>query len=268
MMDLLLGYDGYLSAIAVDERAGSVTMTILEKGRLRAFEVETDADMARAMALRALAFPADRAGPDAYDARCGHVLIEDRQSGAAVCTFRLLPLADGAEIGRSYSSRFYRLEGLADFKGPMVELGRFCIHPDHRGDADILRLAWGSLTRIVDRDAIEMLFGCASFQGTEARAHADAFALLHQRHVAPLRWRPRVKAPRIFRLARALAMPFDPRRAMAAMPPLLRTYLTMGGWVSDHAVVDQEMGTMHVFTGVEIRAIPPARQRLLRAVAG
>ena len=57
----------------------------------------------------------------------------------------------------------------------------------------------------------------------------------------------------------------DPRAAMAAMPPLLRSYLAMGGWVSDHAVVDAQLGTLHVFTGLEIRAIPPARARLLRA---
>jgi putative hemolysin len=51
------------------------------------------------------------------------------------------------------------------------------------------------------------------------------------------------------------------------MPPLLRSYLAMGGWVSDHAVIDREMGTMHVFTGLEVRAIPAARKRLLRALA-
>ena len=54
---------------------------------------------------------------------------------------------------------------------------------------------------------------------------------------------------------------------MAGMPPLLRTYLLMGGWVSDHAVVDRDLGTLHVFTGLEIGAIPPARKRLLRGVA-
>jgi putative hemolysin len=52
------------------------------------------------------------------------------------------------------------------------------------------------------------------------------------------------------------------------MPPMLKTYLMMGGWVSDHAVVDRDLGTMHVFTGVEISTIPPARKKLLRAVAG
>ena len=59
----------------------------------------------------------------------------------------------------------------------------------------------------------------------------------------------------------------DVKLAMLRMPPLLRTYLIMGGWVSDHAVVDDQMNTLHVFTGLEISAIPPARKRLLRAVA-
>ena len=55
---------------------------------------------------------------------------------------------------------------------------------------------------------------------------------------------------------------------MLTMPPLLRTYLMMGGWVSDHAVVDTDLNTLHVFTGLEIAAVPPSRARLLRAVAG
>jgi hypothetical protein len=55
---------------------------------------------------------------------------------------------------------------------------------------------------------------------------------------------------------------------MIQMPPLLRTYLLMGGWVSNHAVVDHQWNTMPVFTGVEIDAIPNTRKRLLRAVVG
>jgi hypothetical protein len=41
----------------------------------------------------------------------------------------------------------------------------------------------------------------------------------------------------------------------------------MGGWVSDHAVIDRHLGTFHVLTAVEIAAIPPTRKRLLRALA-
>jgi putative hemolysin len=52
------------------------------------------------------------------------------------------------------------------------------------------------------------------------------------------------------------------------MPPLLRSYLAMGGWVSDHAVLDKALNTLHVFTGLEVSTIPPARARRLRALAG
>lgn len=60
----------------------------------------------------------------------------------------------------------------------------------------------------------------------------------------------------------------DRRAALAGLPPLLRTYLGMGGWVSDHAVVDRELDTLHVFTCVEVERIPAARAASLRAVAG
>ena len=149
----------------------------------------------------------------------------------------------------------------------MVEVGRFCIHPDW-SDPDVLRVAWGAMTRYVDEQAVEMLFGCSSFRGTEAGHYLDAFALLRERHLAPKRWLPRVKAPKVFRFAESLRLRKpDPSRAMLGMPPLLRTYLVMGGWVSDHAVVDRDLNTLHVFTGLEIGAIPPARARLLRATA-
>ena len=104
------------------------------------------------------------------------------------------------------------------------------------------------------------------YLGTDAAGYEDAFAMLRERHLAPKRWLPRVKAPKVFRFARALKLRKpDPRAAMAEMPPLLRSYLAMGGWVSDHAVVDSQMDTLHVFTGLEISAIPPGRARLLRA---
>jgi putative hemolysin len=124
------------------------------------------------------------------------------------------------------------------------------------------------MTRYVDEHDVELLFGCSSFKGTDAEDYLDAFAMLKERHLAPRRWLPRVKAPSVFRFAQKLRLRQpDAKKAMLRMPPLLRTYLVMGGWVSDHAVVDRQMNTLHVFTGLEINAIPPARKRLLRAVA-
>jgi putative hemolysin len=245
-------------------------MLNLAKGRYRVRLAGDAVDIEAAQRLRTLAFRgagADRLDADAFDAACTHVLVEEVRTGTLVCCFRLLPLPSGAEIGRSYSAQFYELSALAGFAGPMVEMGRFCIHPDWR-DPDILRVAWGAMTAWVDAAGVEMLFGCSSFHGTEARDYYDAFALLRDRHIAPKRWLPRVKAPAVFRFAARLRRKPDLKRAQAKMPPLLRTYLLMGGWVSDHAVIDRDLGTLHVFTGLEIRAVPPARARLLRAVAG
>lgn len=240
------------------------------RGRYAARFAETPDDLAGAQALRALCFRGTDRGDDAdaFDALCRHVLVEEVKTGRLVCCFRLLPLTGGAEIGRSYAAQYYELSGLKSFPGPMVEMGRFCIHPDCR-DQDILRVAWGAMTRYVDATGVELLFGCSSFKGTEAGQYMDSFALLKDRHLAPKRFLPRIKAPNVFRFAQKLRRRTpDATRAMLGMPPLLRTYLVMGGWVSDHAVVDRDLNTLHVFTAIEIGAIPPARQRLLRAAAG
>ena len=203
---------------------------------------------------------------DGFDAICVHVVIEEVATGRMVGCFRILPLVNGHEIARSYSAQYYDLGALARFDGAMVELGRFCIEPGVT-DPDVLRVAWAALTRYVDDNKVEMLFGCSSFAGEREAPYRDAFALLKARHLAPAQWRPAVKAPAVFRYATRLRRKVDSKRANAQMPPLLRTYLMMGGWVSDHAVVDHAMNTLHVFTGLEIGAIPEGRKRLLRAVA-
>ncbi|WP_299075920.1 GNAT family N-acyltransferase [uncultured Ruegeria sp.] len=244
------------------------TAVLLSKGRYQARLARSAKDVAAAQALRTLAFGTKQPDQDDFDTLCAHVLVEDmRSDGQLVCCFRMLTIEDGAEIGRSYSAQYYDLTTLADFSGRMVEMGRFCVHPDWK-DPDILRVAWGAMTAYVDQNGVEMLFGCSSFAGTETAEYLDAFAMLRDRHLGPTRWLPRVKAPDVFRFASRLRRRPDAKKAMLRMPPLLRTYLMMGGWVSDHAVVDRHMNTLHVFTGLEIGTIPPARKRLLRAVAG
>ncbi|MGR3724127.1 GNAT family N-acetyltransferase [Abyssibius alkaniclasticus] len=226
------------------------------------------ADIAAAQALRSLCFRGDASATDAdgYDLRCAHVLVEDsRNNDRLVCTFRIQHFASGQDVAKSYSAQYYELSALAAYPGSLVEMGRFCVAPDMR-DPDILRSAWRMMADYVEQNGIEMLFGCSSFKGAEAESHKDAFALLAARHIAPRRWLPRVKAPSVFRFARRLKrIKPDMGAALRAMPPLLRTYLVMGGWVSDHAVVDRDLNTMHVFTGLEIGQIPAARRARLRA---
>ena len=240
-------------------------MISLRRGRYDAQDARSAQQIKEAQALRKLCFDTDDDDSDAFDDVCTHILIRCLTTSTLVCCFRMLPVT-GPEIAQSYSAQYYELSALEAFEGKMVEMGRFCVHPEFR-DPDILRVAWGAMTAYVDRHNVQMLFGCSSFAGTETTEYLDAFAMLKARHLAPKRWLPRVKAPHVFQFAARSRRKPDVKKAMSRMPPLLKTYLMMGGWVSDHAVVDQQMNTLHVFTGLEIGAIPPARKRLLRAVA-
>lgn len=242
------------------------------KGCYRVRPAATTADRTAAQRLRHIAFHPAAAARDAggldsdrFDAICTHVLVEDIRTDRLVGCFRMLDLRDGSQIDRSYSAQFYDLSALSRYAGPMIEIGRFCIHPDHH-DPDILRLAWAALTCHVDSHGIEMMFGCSSFRGTDQGLYLDAFAMLRDSHLAPPQWLPGIKAPQVYRFGAQSQGSIDRRRGLQAMPPLLRSYLMMGGWVSDHAVIDPQMDTLHVFTGLEIRAIPEARKKLLRAV--
>ena len=203
---------------------------------------------------------------DSFDGICRHVLVDDVASGRVVATFRLLRLGSGAEIGKSYSAQHYGLKGLSRFRQPMVEMGRFCVAPGE-SEPGILRVAWSALAAFVDREGIKLLFGCSSFDGTDGGNYRDAFAMLKARHLAPRHWLPRIKSPNVFRFAQRLRAEPDRRLALCSMPPLLRSYLSMGGWVSDHAVIDRDLNTLHVFTGLEVDSIPSGRARLLRAAA-
>ncbi|EEB86327.1 conserved hypothetical protein [Roseobacter sp. GAI101] len=229
------------------------------------FVAQSDQDVQAAQALRAFAFGLDVAfDRDAFDATQHQVLVRDLQAGEIVCCFRTR-LFLGAQLDQSYAAQFYDLTGLSRFDGLMMELGRFCVHPDTH-DPDIVRMAWAALTQFVDAQGIKLMFGCSSFAGGAIGDYADCFALLRARHLAPAPWQPGEKVQDPVRFADHAGTQPDVKMAMLRMPPLLRTYLLMGGWVSDHAVVDRHMNTLHVFTGLEIDAIPENRKRLLRGL--
>lgn len=241
-------------------------------GRFKARLAGTPEDVRACQRLRFVAFMEARGlegdgtglDTDEFDPHCRHMMVEDMRTGSLVCCFRMMPLSNGSEILRSYSAKYYDLNALGDYPGKMVEMGRFCIHPESR-DPAIIRVAWQAMTRFVDDEGVELLFGCSSFHGVDEDAYMDAFALLKEKHIAPKRWLPRVKAPNVFRFATSLGLRRpNMKLALGRMPPLLRTYLVMGGWVSDHAVIDNELNTLHVFTGVEIKSVPSKRARILR----
>lgn len=241
-------------------------MIAVEGGRYRARLALGPLDMDQVLALRSAVFRGGVAPDgDRFDAVCRHLIVEEL-SGRLVATARILTTT-GSGIEASYSAQFYDLSALVRFPGPMLELGRFALAPGWH-DPEIVRLAWAALARLVTGEGIGLLFGCSSFRGADPASHLNALALLAERHLAPARWMPEVKGP-AFRFGRVLqGHPVATETALQEMPPLLRSYLQLGGWVSDHAVADPELDTLHVFTAVEVTRIPPARLRALTALAG
>lgn len=239
---------------------------IQAQGRYIVRRASSPDDIAAARALRQRGFGLATPDADPYDDSCLHMLIEEARSGALRCCFRLNQMAEPADLGHSYCAQYYDFAKLFEEYGPLVEMGRFCVEPGLR-DADILRIAWGALTAFVDEAGARMLIGCTSFAGTDPAVYGDAFAELAARHLAPEAWQLVTIAPATFGYAENCTPARDDNRALAQMPPLLRSYLAMGGRVSDRAVIDRQMNTLHVFTGLDIAAIPEGRKRLLRALA-
>lgn len=222
-------------------------------------------DIEQAQIFRGNIFRGGQIDCDALDHRAIHGLVRN-QYGQIVCVFRMLT-AEGEELENCYSAQFYDLRKIKTRGLKALELGRFCVHPDHQ-DHDIIRIVWAELTKFVQEQEIDLLFGCSSFHGADADLHTEALTLLKERHLAPKSLMPRIKAPKVFQFAKIFQMrPVNLKAAQLSMPPLLRSYLMMGGYVSDHAVVDHDLDTVHVFTAVEVKNIPKRRIRSFDSLA-
>lgn len=234
----------------------------LRRGIYTARVAHGPGDAAATMALRQTCFRGGSTTPDAdrFDDACQHMLV--LSGDTLVASFRTQTFQDATGLPTGYTAQFYDLTPLQTMPGPMIELGRFCLHPDH-ADPDILRLAWAALTQMVDQTNAQLLFGCTSFPGADAHIHSAPLGYLAQRHLGPGALRPGKRATETIDLGS-----FPTPAQTPTLPPLLKTYLAMGGWVSDHAVLDRDLNTTHVFTALEIARVPPARARALRALSG
>ena len=247
------------------EKLRPIWAGVLEQGRFRVRIASSPVDIARAQRFRASCFELSREmEADCFDAISDHVLIEDRHRGDLVGYFRM-NLCEANAVAGTYSGQFYDLSPLQQHPGPMLEIGRFCICPNEKGP-DVLRLAWAFIAACVDRSQVCLLFGCTSFPEACGKKHRSGLQFLARRYVAPKIWCPKVKSAEFLRLEYSGLSEQSQVTAWSGLPPLLRSYLAMGGWVSDHAVVDRALDTLHVFTGLEVSRIPMSRKARLRAV--
>ena len=230
------------------------------KGRYRVRMAEGAQDIAACQALRHACFYG-RVGldVDAFDLDRSHVMVMDGDALAGTC--RVKCYHSGADICDSYAAQRYDLSQLFAYDASLMEVGRFCVAPGI-AEADVLRLTWGALAQMVDQANVGLIFGCASFSGVDPSVYDAAFSHLAARYLAPAQWAPARRAEEVV----PLVVRGEKTQALQQLPTLLRSYLSRGGWVSDHAVVDRDLGTLHVFTGLEVARIPARRAAALRAI--
>ncbi len=187
---------------------------------------------------------------DAFDPHFDHLLLIDTRRDAAhlddvVGAYRLLPSDKMSGPGRFYSESEYDLSALKATGRKLVELGRSCVHPSYRGGSAMLHL-WNALAAYVLDREIEILFGVASFHGTDVRALAQPLSYLACHHLAPEELRVRALAEHAVDMAQLPADQVDRRAAMAGTPALIKAYLRLGGFVGQGAFVDHAFNTTDV----------------------
>ena len=186
---------------------------------------------------------------DAFDAVADHLLVLDHARGegaqAVVGCYRLIRTAAAARIGRFYSADEYDLSRVLAFPGEVLELGRSCVHADYRNRA-VMQLLWRGIAAYVFLHEIRLMFGCASLPGTDPDAVAPELTYLYRHHLAPEAIRPVALQRRRVAMDRLGTAPLDTRAALAALPPLIKGYLRLGGFVGDGAVIDCAFNTVDV----------------------
>lgn len=199
---------------------------------------------------------------DEFDPVADHlVLIDARRDPSAldhvVGVYRLLTEAHVAETGRFYSEAEYDLHRLKATGQKLLELGRSCVHRDHRSGL-ALRQLWSGLAAYVQERDIGILFGVASFHGTDVSAHAAPLSHLYHHHLAPEDLRVRALEPVYAPMNQVPVEKIDRVTAMRDVPALIKSYLRLGGFVGDGAFVDHAFNTTDVCLVMDTRRMTDA----------
>ncbi|MFF9040352.1 GNAT family N-acetyltransferase [Streptomyces sp. NPDC014892] len=184
---------------------------------------------------------------DPFDAYCDHLLVRETLTGQVVGTYRLLPPERAAVAGRLYSEAEFDLGRLDGIRPGLVEVGRSCVHPDHR-DGAVIGLIWAGIARYMLDRGHEWLAGCCSIPladgGTLASATWDR---VRDKHLAPEEYRVRPLLPWIPKS--------ETPAARMELPPLLRGYLRLGAWVCGEPAHDPDFGVADLYVLLSMRRV-------------
>ncbi|MFD5133116.1 GNAT family N-acetyltransferase [Streptomyces olindensis] len=185
---------------------------------------------------------------DAFDAYCDHLLVREETTGQVVGTYRLLPPERAAVAGRLYSEGEFDLTSLAGIRPELVEVGRSCVHPDHR-DGAVISLIWAGIARYMVDRGHEWLAGCCSVPLADGGTLASAtWERVSAKHLSPEEYRVRP------------LLPWTPGPAPAArveLPALLRGYLRLGAWVCGEPAHDPDFGVADLYVLLPMSRVNP-----------
>jgi putative hemolysin len=207
---------------------------------------------------------AARREADPFDAFCDHLVLRDLETGEAVGAYRLMRGDQARAAGGFYSEAEYDLTPLRRSGRALLELGRSCVRADHRRGTAMYHL-WAGLARYVALHGSELLFGVASFPGTDPVALAHPLSHLHHRCLAPAALRPRARDFQRMDLLDPASI--DRRRAMLEMPPLVKAYLRLGGVVGEGAFVDSAFNCIDICMMLDAAALDSRAARLYQTAA-
>lgn len=175
---------------------------------------------------------------DAFDDLADHLIVTDTTTDEVVGTYRLMP---PGRTELSYCDTEFDLRALHTARSSMIEVGRSCVHPDHRSGA-VINLMWAGMARYVLLSGRRYLAGCASVPlDDDGRAAAHAWLLGTTRHAAPPQYRVHPRRPWV---PQGLS---EGTPDYTALPPLLRGYLRLGAWICGAPAHDPEFNVADFF---------------------
>jgi L-ornithine Nalpha-acyltransferase len=232
----------------------------LTAGNLEVFVASSQRDIEASQRLRYQVFVEEmgaKASPenhalkrdiDEFDAVCDHLLVAEHMPNGGyriVGTYRLLRSESMQKIGRFYSEGEYDISPIKTFDGNILEVGRSCVDPEFR-NRSVMQLLWRGIGAYVTKFNVGVMFGCASFHGTNPKEHAKALSYLHHYHQAPEAICPRALPSRYVDMNLLPKEAINVKEAFTSLPPLIKGYLRLSGFIGAGAVIDSEYNTTDV----------------------
>jgi L-ornithine Nalpha-acyltransferase len=241
--------------------SGGTPIIDIRSGPLQVRLAQSEADIDAAQALRYRVFyetlgaraavetQRRRRDVDRFDELCDHLLVLDHSRGIGpeivVGTYRLIRREAASRLGGFYSAGEFEIARLIAYPGEILELGRSCVDSAYR-QRSAAQLLWSGIAAYVLHYNIDLMFGCASLPGTDPDSLAVPLSYLYHYHLAAPSLRPRALPDRYVEMCRLPRSVLDPARALSGLPPLIKGYLRLGGFVGDGAVIDYDFNTTDV----------------------